>query len=84
MDGRLHSHVRTLWLLGEWRAGLGVPLGSPAEPPSATLDPSRTHMASMEDVAKPFSSPQGQREGQEGLALKVTYHPKPGLLQQLP
>ena len=25
------------------------------------LEPSRTHMASMEDVAKPFSSPQGQR-----------------------
>lgn len=40
-------------------------------------------MASMEDVAKPFSSPQGQRRP-GGAGLEGYLSPKPGLLQQLP
>lgn len=43
------------------------PWGALQNCPVPLLDPSRTHMASKEDVAKPFSSPQGQRR-QEGLA----------------
>ena len=37
------------------------PWGALQNRPLPPLDTSRTHMASMEDVAKPFSSPQGQR-----------------------
>ena len=38
------------------------PWGALKNCPVPLLDPSRTHMASKEDVAKLFSSPQGQRQ----------------------
>lgn len=59
------------------------PWGALQNRPLPPLDPSRTHMASMEDVAKPFSSPQGQRRP-GGAGLEGYLSPKPGLLQQLP
>lgn len=72
------------------------PWGALQNRPVPLLDPSRTHTASKEAVAKPFSSPQGQRKPagaglglfcpflENHVGLKVTYHCKPGLLQQLP